>query len=77
MEANLQNIKLELIQWLATLEDNSILQKILDLRNDQARDWWNEISEEEKASIEKGMNDANKGNIKPHSEAYKIYEKYL
>lgn len=77
MEANLQNIKLELIQWLATLEDNSIIQKIVDLRNDQAKDWWNDLSKEEKASIEKGVFDANNGRIKSHSEAYKIYEKYL
>jgi len=77
MEANLQNIKIELIQWLTTLEDSSILQKILELRKDQTKDWWDEISDEEKASIEKGMNDANNGNVKPHSEAFKIYEKYL
>jgi hypothetical protein len=58
MEANLQNIKIELIQWLTTLEDSSIIQKIIELRKDQSKDWWNEISADEKASIEKGMADA-------------------
>ena len=74
---NIQNIKIELIQWLTTLEDKSLIQKIMDLRKNDSRDWWNEISEEEKKSIEIGLSDAEKGNLKPHSEARKIYGKWL
>ncbi len=77
MEANIQNIKIELIQWLTTLEDKSLIQKILDLRKDQTKDWWNEISESEKKSIEQGIADAEKGKLNSHSEARKIYEKWL
>ena len=29
---NLLNSKLELIQWLSTIEDSSIIEKIMDLR---------------------------------------------
>jgi len=77
MEANLQNIKIELIQWLTTLEDSSLIQKILDLRKSQTKDWWSEISEAEKKSIEKGISDADNGKLSSHSEARKIYEKWL
>jgi len=77
MEANIQNIKIELIQWLTTLDDSSLIQKILDLRKTQTRDWWLEISELEKASIEKGISDAEKGKLKSHTEARRIYEKWL
>ena len=77
MEANLQNIKIELIQWLTTLEDSSLIQKILDLRKSQTKDWWSEISEAEKISIEKGISDADNGKLNSHSEARKIYEKWL
>ncbi|PJA99556.1 MAG: hypothetical protein CO128_03280 [Ignavibacteriales bacterium CG_4_9_14_3_um_filter_30_11] len=77
MGMNIQNIKIELIQWLTTLEDKSLIQKIMDLRKNDSRDWWNEISEEEKKSIEIGLSDAEKGNLKPHSEARKIYGKWL
>jgi len=77
MEANIQNIKIELIQWLTTLNDSSLLQKILDLRNNQTKDWWSEISEDEKLSIEKGIADADNGKLTSHSEARKIYEKWL
>jgi len=77
MEANIQNIKIELIQWLTTLDDDSLIQKILDLRRSQTKDWWSEISEAEKNSIEKGISDADNGKLNSHSKARKIYEKWL
>ena len=77
MEANIQNTKIELIQWLTTLDDNSLIQKILDLRKSQTKDWWSEISEREKISIRKGISDADKGKLNSHSEARKVYEKWL
>ena len=38
MEADIQNIKIELIQWLTTLDDKSLIQKIIDLRKNQTKD---------------------------------------
>lgn len=77
IELNIQNTKLELIQWLSTLEDNTILEKIMDLRKHENKDWWNSISELEKQSIEQGLNDAAAGKLNPHSNARKLYEKWL
>ena len=77
MEADIQNIKIELIQWLTTLDDKSLIQKIIDLRQNQTKDWWNKISEMEKASIEKGISDADNGKLNSQSEARKVYEKWL
>jgi predicted transcriptional regulator len=59
----LQNKKLELIQWLSSIEES--------------KDWWNSIAESEKEAIERGIQDANAGKLNPHSEARKIYEKWL
>ena len=77
MEVNIQNAKIDLIQWLTTIEDSSIIQKIMELRNNEKEDWWNKISNAEKESVELGISDADNGNLKPHSEAKKIYEKWL
>ncbi|MGB0880767.1 MAG: hypothetical protein ACPGTO_09395 [Polaribacter sp.] len=77
MEINIQNAKIELIQWLTTIEDSSIIQKIMELRNTEKKDWWNEVSNAEKKSIELGISDAENRKLKPHSEAKKIYEKWL
>ena len=62
IELNLQNKKLELIQWLS-IEEN--------------KDWWNSIAESEKEAIESGIQDANAGKLNPHSKARKIYEKWI
>ncbi len=77
MEMNIQNAKIDLIQWLTTVEDKSLIQQILELRKSQTNDWWDEISDLEKSSIEKGIADAENGKVAPHSEARKVYEKWL
>ncbi len=69
--------KMELIQWLSTIEDSSIIDKIMDLRKKESKDWWNSISESEKESIELGLKDAEDGKLNPHSKAREIYEKWL
>ncbi len=73
----MQNIKIELIQWLTTLDDETVIQKLMDLRNRQLKDGWNKLSDAEIKSIKKGLEDAKNGKLVPHSEARKIYEKYL
>lgn len=36
------------------------------------QDWWNEITEEEKTAIDKGIEDVKAGLVKPHKEAKKL-----
>lgn len=74
---NIQERKLELIQWLSVIEDVSLLDKLAELKEQSTRDWWDEISDAEKESISKGLEDANAGRLKPHSKARAIYEKRL
>ena len=74
---NILNQKLELIQWLSTIEDASILEKIMDLRKNESKDWWSSISEGEKESIELGLKDAESGKLNPQSKARELYEKWL
>ena len=69
--------KLELIQWISTVEDNAIIKKLMKIRNKETKDWWDSISDAEKKSIEKGIMDADNGDVVPHSEARKQYEKWL
>ena len=77
LNLNILNQKLELIQWLSTIEDASIIEKIMDLRKKESKDWWNAISEHEKESIELGLKDADSGKLNPHSKARELYEKWL
>ena len=77
LDFNMESKKLALIQWLTSLNDVSMIDKILELKQKETKDWWNETSDEEKESIEKGLSDAESGKLKPHSEIRKKYEKWL
>ncbi len=77
MEISIHKQKMELIQWLTTLNDEAIIQRLIDLRNNHLKDWWKDLSNAEIESIEKGIKDANNGNLVSHAEARKIYEKHL
>lgn len=77
MDLSLENKKIELIQWLSTLNDISLIDKLMKLRDKEKTDWWNEISASEKESIEKGILDADNGKLTSHSNVKGIYEKWL
>ncbi len=49
----------------------------MELRKRESKDWWNSISENEKQAIEKGIEDADAGKLNPHTNARKLYEKWL
>jgi predicted transcriptional regulator len=70
--------KLNLIHWITEL-DNEITLNVLDIIKEQStdEDWWNHISDVEKASIEKGLSDAIEGKTVSHSEVKKRYEQWL
>lgn len=76
-ELNIQSKKIELIQWLSTIEDLSVINKIIDLKKQENKDWWNSISENEKQSVEKGLQDAEAGKLNSHSKAKELYGKWL
>jgi hypothetical protein len=77
MKMNVHAMKLELIQWLSTIDNPRILEKILAIRKNEAEDWWENLSALEKESINKGLEDGDAGNLKDHDQAKKIYGKWL
>ena len=57
-----EQIKLELIQWLASIEDKQILQSLFRFKNIQENtDWWDTLSDDQLKEIEKGIDDVKKG----------------
>ena len=77
IKIDISSKKLELIQWLSTIENVSIIEKIMDLKKKENSDWWRTLSESEKESIELGLKDAENGKLNPHSKARDLYEKWL
>lgn len=75
---NMEKDKLEIIKWVATLNDETSIERLKMLKSNRfTNDWWNQISEEEKNAIDKGLEDIKAGRLKPHKEVKKLYEKWL
>jgi len=67
---NLQAKKLELVQLILNTEKPAILKKVEDVFKKKA-DWWDEISEDERRSIEQGLAEADRGELIPHEQVMK------
>jgi hypothetical protein len=78
MNANAE--KFDIIQWIVSLEDRSILLQIKKLKeqsNLNQRNTAESISAEERESVLRGIDDSANERVTPHSEVRKKYEKWL
>jgi hypothetical protein len=68
-------IKLELIEWLTTLDDEETIEylKIVKESRSENQDWWDNLTEEQKKGIGRGLKDIDEGRVVPHE---KIRLKY-
>lgn len=64
MDINIKKYKL--IEWIIGISDSSLIDKLLKIS--ESTDWWNEISETERKSIERGLKDIEKNKVLEHSE---------
>ena len=77
-DMNLEKGKLEIIKWVRTIKDDTSIERLKMLRdNPKKLDWWDEITNEEKMAIDKGLADIKAGRVRPHREARKLYERWL
>jgi hypothetical protein len=69
---NLQAKKLEIVQLILNIEKPAILKMVEDLlKKEKVTDWWDTISEEERAELEQGLAEADRGELIPHEEVMK------
>ncbi len=73
---DMQAEKLQLIEWLAKLNNTATLKRFLALKSEQEKDWWDEISMNEKLEIETGIHQADKGELTPHKEVMDKFKKW-
>ena len=77
-DMNIEKDKLEIIKWVTTLKDETSIERLKMLKDSRSKtDWWDQISDEEKNAIDKGLADIKAGRLKPHKEVKKLYEKWL
>mgnify|MGYP003446432073 FL=1 len=57
-DAQILDKKIELIQWLSSLEDKFIIEKLIEFRKAETKDWWEAIQDAERESVTNGIEDA-------------------
>jgi hypothetical protein len=72
--------KIEIIQWIAGLDDKATLRQLRKIKEQsdvKLHEMNDLISEKEFESIQRGIDDSANGRVTPHSEVRKKYEKWL
>ncbi|MDR2815407.1 MAG: hypothetical protein LBB62_01720 [Proteiniphilum sp.] len=66
----LDAIKLELIEWLIGLEDEDMISYLKAVKESETRhnDYWNDLTDELKAGIERGLKDIDERKTVSHEE---------
>jgi hypothetical protein len=73
---DIQAEKLNLIKWLTDVEEPSVIKRFIALKNEQEPDWWDEIGDDEKAEVEEGLSEADRGDVLSHEQVMAKYGKY-
>ncbi|HEX2935066.1 MAG TPA: hypothetical protein VHO72_06915 [Bacteroidales bacterium] len=57
---NIETRKINLINWISTLQEDDILNKVEKIQK-ETTDWWDTMSNEDKAAINEGLEQLDKG----------------
>ncbi len=71
---NIEATKSELMQLLLNTRKESILKKIKQIFQEESSDWWTEMSAEEQAEIEEGIQQAENGEVVSHESLMKRFD---
>ncbi len=68
-------LKLELIEWLMKLENDETIKylKIVKDSDSKNQDWWDDLTDEQKQGIERGLKDISEGKTTSHEEVKNRY----
>jgi len=73
-------LRTDLHNMIDKITDSNILNAVKTLLSGKTAaqtDWWDTISDEERAEIEQGLAEADRGEVIPHEEVMKKYQKWL
>jgi len=75
---NTQAVKSELIQWLTQLDDEKLLTSLSSIKESvESGDWYNQLTVEQKNSLERGIEDHKRGRYLSGKELWLRYEKKI
>ena len=73
---NLENRKLNLINWISSLQEEEILNKVEKIQKEKA-DWWDKVSKEDEIAINEGLGQLEQNEFLTHDQVRsKIKERF-
>ncbi len=68
-------IKLEIIEWLAKLDDSETIEYLKIVKDSRTidNDWWDDLSEAQKDGIERGLDEIKRGRTISHEDVKRRY----
>jgi predicted transcriptional regulator len=72
---NIQAEKLDIIQWLAGVNESSVIKQFMLLKRTNEETTSIDLSQEEKQAIDKGIQSIEAGRVKSHEEVMEITRK--
>ena len=73
---DIQTLKYEIIEWVTKTNDSSLLKALKSIKDSNATaaaDWYDELSDEEIASINRGIENHEKGEVLTSKEFWSGY----
>ncbi len=64
---NLETRKINLINWISTLQDEKTLEKMEKIQEER-NDWWDNLNEEDKSAITDGISQLDSGKYMTRSQ---------
>jgi len=73
---SIQTLKYEIIEWVTKTNDNSLLKALKSIKdaNMATNDWFENLTKEEKESINRGISNHEKGEVLTSKEFWAGYE---
>lgn len=73
---DIEATKLELMHLLLQTQKETLLAKVKKVFEDEHTDWWDDMNEDEKKEMETGLKQADKGQLTPHIQVMKRFDKW-
>lgn len=64
-------------QLLDSTNDEAKLMVVYNALSEGEKDWWDDLSDEQKASVQRGVDDIKSGRVTPHNEAMKELKDFI
>ena len=74
---NIGATKLEIAKQLLDTNDKDLINHIMAIFSTREENWFEELPDEIKASVKRGLKQSKEGNTIPHAEVMKKYKKWL